>query len=153
MGQGMYLSANSIGHLVDNMQGTDVYKLTNFYDEVLSYYLWHFGIIGLSGTLIYQQWKNPLTQGRPLTWALIVAGIFYGFAYFALVIEGATALMGIPFAILATLFILIWGRKDLGQKPLLMFLLVGYLAAILLFVIWGIWQRGLPEFSEVGIIK
>ena len=45
-GQGMHLSANSIGHLLKGMENSDIYKLTYFYDEVLSHYLWHFGIIG-----------------------------------------------------------------------------------------------------------
>jgi hypothetical protein len=63
LGQGMHLAANSIGHLLDGQEGTEVFRLTNFYDEVLSHYLWHFGIVALSGTLIYRQWKNPLDVG------------------------------------------------------------------------------------------
>jgi hypothetical protein len=27
-----------------------------------------------------------------------------------------------------------------------------YLIAIILFAVWGIWQHGFPEFSEVGLI-
>jgi hypothetical protein len=152
LGQGMHLAANSIGHLLESMKGTDVYDLTRFYDEVLSHYLWHFGICALSATLIYRQWRNPLAEGRPVRWALITAGLIYGFAYFGLVIEGATTPMGVPFAVLATLVILIWGRKNLGQRPVLTFFLVAYLLATLLFLIWGIYWQGLPEFSEVGII-
>src|SRR5258708_35691080 len=40
-GQGMHLSANSIGHLVEKSATSDVYTLTHFYDEILSHYLWH----------------------------------------------------------------------------------------------------------------
>jgi hypothetical protein len=29
----------------------------------------------------------------------------------------------------------------------------GYLCALLLFAIWGIWQHGFPGFFEAGIIK
>jgi hypothetical protein len=90
LGQGMHLAANSIGHLLTNMEGSDIYNLGHFYDEVLSHYLWHFGVVGLSAMLIYRQWRNPLVEGRMSAWVAILAGIFYGFTYFALVIEGAT---------------------------------------------------------------
>ena len=151
-GQGMHLAGNSIGHLVEDMKGTDVYHLTNFYDEVLSHYLWHFGILAFSAMLIYRQWRSPPAEGQVLPCTVILAGIVYGFAYFGIVIEGATAPMGVPFAVLAALFILVWGRKNLEKQPLLIFFLTAYLLAIILFLGWGIYWKGLPEFSEVGII-
>jgi len=45
-GQGMHLSANSIGHLLKGIESSDIYKLTYFYDEVLGHYLWHLGMVG-----------------------------------------------------------------------------------------------------------
>jgi hypothetical protein len=86
-------------------------------------------------------------------WAVIPGGIIYGFTYFALIIEGATTPLGAPFALLAALFILIRGRKNLGKNPVLAFFLVAYLLAIVLFLGWGIYWHGLPEFSKVGIIN
>jgi hypothetical protein len=154
LGQGMHLAANSIGHLlVDNMKNTAVYDLTNFYDEVLSHYLWHFGVIALSAALIYRHWKNPLKEGNTRQWVVTVAGLIYGFAYFGLVIEGATTPLGVLFAFLAAIFILIWGQNNLKQQPVLSFFLVAYLLAAVLFLVWGIYWHGLPEFSEVGIIN
>ena len=44
-GHGMHLAANSIGHLLKDLAGSDVYTLTDFYDEVLSHYLWHFAVV------------------------------------------------------------------------------------------------------------
>lgn len=144
----MHLSANSVGHLLEGMKGSDVYNLTNFYDEVLSHYLWHLGILGLSAVLIYRQWRNPFTDGRAILWILILAGIIFGFAYFVIVIEAATTPMGVPFAVSAALFILIWGRKKLSQQPLLAFFLVAYLVATALFLGWGIYWHGLPELAR-----
>ena len=152
LGQGMHLGANSIGHLVEGMKGTDIYKITTFYDESLSHYLWHAGVMALSGLLIYRQWRNHFSRVKSLLWASIFAGIIYGFVFFAMVIEGTTIPMGLPFAVLALVFILIWGRKELGRQPLQVFLLTGYAIAVLLFAVWGIWQGGFPEFSEVGIL-
>jgi len=151
-GQGMHLAANSVGHLLKGMETTDMYNLTFFYDEVLSHYLWHFGVVGLSAVLIYRQWRNPFAEGRTMTWAVILAGIIHGFSYFMIIIEGATAPLGVTFSVLAVLFMLIYGRKSLTQQPIILFFLAAYLLAILLFAGWGIYWGGLPEFSKVGII-
>ena len=43
----MRVSANSIGHLLEGMRGSDTYRLTKFYDETLGHYLWHVGFAGL----------------------------------------------------------------------------------------------------------
>lgn len=152
LGKGIHLTGNSIGHLTESMSGTDVFKLTNFYDEKLGHYVWHFGVIGLSALLIYRQMKNTLTGETIRKGLIIAAGIIYGFTFFAMVIEGATTPMGITFAVLALVFILVWGRKNIAQKPLLMLFLTGYGLSLILFAVWGIWQQGLPEFSEVGFI-
>ncbi len=153
LGQDMHLAANSIGHLTESMAGTDLYDLTYFYDETLSHYLWHFGVIGLSGLLIYRQWRNSLESVSLADWPLVVGSIVYGFTFFAMVIEGGTLPMGLSFAILAVVFGLIWGRRDLRQRPLLYFLLTGYVVSLVLFAVWGVWHQGFPQFSEVGFIK
>jgi len=151
-GQGMHLSANSIGHFLKDMTGSDIYNLSNFYDEVLSHYLWHFGIVGLSVLVIFRQWRNPFTKEQAVLWLLILAGIIHGFTLFVIFIEGGTIPLGMPFVILVTLFGLIYGRKRFSQQPLLLFFFVACLAATLFFAGWGIYWHGLPEFSEVGII-
>jgi hypothetical protein len=151
-GKGIHLTGNSIGHLTENMSGTDVFNLTNFYDEKLGHHLWHFGVVGLSGLLIYRQWRNPFPKRTGGMWGIIPAAVIYGFTFFAMVIEGATAPLGVTFAVLAFAFILIWARKDLARQPLVLLFLVGYGVSLLLFAIWGIWQGGFPEFSQVGFI-
>lgn len=151
-GQGMHLSANSIGHLLKGMENSDIYKLTYFYDEVLSHYLWHFGIVGLSAYLIFRQWQNPLLEEHTPRWPLVLAGVIHGFTIFLIVVEAGTAPLGVPFAILAVLLGLVWGRKRMRQQPLLTFFFISYAVATLFFIGWGIYWRGLPQFSEVGFI-
>jgi len=151
-GQGMHLSANSIGHLVEKMKGTDAYALTYFYDEVLSHYIWHLGIIGLSALLIFLSWRSQAGEKLALLWLIILSGVIHGFTLFMIVIEGGTAPVGIPFAVIAAVFGLVWGRKKLGQQPLLLFFTVSYAIATVLFAGWGIYWGGLPQFSELGII-
>ncbi len=156
-GQGMHLSANSISHLLkgmesSDMESSDIYKLTYFYDEVLSHYLWHFGIVGLSAYLIFRQWQNHLLEGRTPLWPLILAGVIHGFTFFLIVVEAGTAPLGVTFAILVVLFGLIWSRKRMRQQSLLTFFFISYAVAALFFIGWGIYWRGLPQFSEVGLI-
>ena len=151
-GQGMHLSANSIGHLLGGMEGSDTYNLAHFYDEVLSHYLWHFGLAGLSALIIFRQWRSPFTEGQAVSWLPILAGIIHGFTLFVIVIEGGTAPLGVPFVILVTLLGLIWGRKRFSQQPLLLFFFIACLVATVFFAGWGVYWGGLPEFSEVGII-
>ncbi len=151
-GQGMHLSANSIGHLLKEIRGSDAYTLTYFYDEVLSHYLWHFGIVGLAALLISRQRRNRSAEGRLVVWPLGLAGVIHGFTFFLIVVEAGTAPLGLPFAILVVLFILWRKRKGLSQQPLLAFFFATYLVAIILFAAWAIYWGGLPEFSEVGMI-
>lgn len=149
-GQGMHLSANSIGHLLQ--PGTPAYQLTYFYDEVLSHYLWHFGIVGIMVLLIvYQRLFTEIRQ-KALWWLIIISGIIHGFTYFIIVIEAGTAPLGIPFSLAITIYGLIWGRDKLHTKPLVAFFVVSCCLASILFIGWGIYWKGLPQFSELGII-
>ena len=151
-GQGMHLAANSIGHLLKGMEGGDIYNLTYFYDEVLSHYLWHFGIFGLSALVVLRQWRNPFTEGQAISWLPILAGVIHGFTLFIIVIEAQTAPLGVTFAILVTMLGLIWGRKRFSQRPMLLFFFVACIVATVFFAGWGIYWQALPEFSKVGII-
>ena len=147
-GQGMHLVANSIGHLIAVDSGSEIEQLTHFYDEILSHYIWHFGLIGLSALLIYRQWQNPFTKQRSRLKFEITAGVVHGFNYFIDVVESATTVLGVPFAVGVVLFGLIWGRRHLRQQPILAFFFVSYSIACLFFLGWGIYWGGLPEFSE-----
>lgn len=149
-GQGMHLGANSIGHLMKQLNATDAYALTEFYDEVLSHYLWHGGVIALSALLIWRQWHHPFVESSPLR-SVALAALIYGMTYFITTIEAGTALIGIPFAVIIAVIGLL-KRKDIARRPVAAFFIVAYIIAIILFAAWGIYWRGLPQFSEVGII-
>lgn len=152
-GQGMHLSANSIGHLLSEMLQTDIYELTYFYDEVLSHYLWHIGMVGLSALIMIRQWQNPFSGHSEGIIAVVAGGLIYGFTYCAAILEAGTAPLGVPFATAVTLFGLIWGRKHFKDQPMTTFFVTGYAFATTLFIIWAIWQRGLPEPSDVGFLS
>jgi hypothetical protein len=151
-GQGMHLSGNSIGHLLKELKDSDVYALTNFYDEVLSHYLWHIGLVGLSALLIYRQWRNPFVGERSSLTLPIIAGVLHGFNYFITIVEAATTPLGVPFAGLTVALLLLRGRPHLRQ-PVVLFFLVSYAVACAFFLGWGLYWGSLPEFSKVGIIE
>ncbi len=151
-GQGMHLAANSIGHLLEEIEISDAYNLTKFYDEVLSHYLWHTGIVGLAALIMLRQWQNPPTEDRTALWPVLLAGVIHGFTFFLIIIEAGTAPLGVTFASLVVLFGLVWGRKGMRQRPLLMFFFTSFLIATAFFIGWASYWGGLPEFSEVGII-
>jgi hypothetical protein len=152
LGQGIHLAANSIGHLTAAIPGSDILGLTSFYDETLSHYLWHFGVIGLSAVIAFRQVQGSCDENA-FTLTNTLGGAIYGFVFFAMVIEGVTAPMGLPFAAAFVIISLVYARKTLRRQPVVSFFLLGYLVALVLFGIWGIWQHGLPEFSKVGLIK
>jgi hypothetical protein len=149
-GQGMHLSANSIGHLLTEADG-DVYRLTHFYDEVLSHYVWHVGLAGLTAALIWRQVKHPfadLQAGLPIE---VVAATIYGLTYFIIFIEAGTTVLGVPFAAAVFVFGLMQG-KGLRHQPISAFFFVGHVVAMVLFLVWFARWGGLPQFSELGWI-
>jgi hypothetical protein len=152
-GQGLHLAANAIGHLSAGLPGpSDVHTLTVFVDEVLSHYLWHLGLVGLSALLLYRQWQHPLPQPAAGLGLLIGAGVLHGLTYFLTIVEAATGPLGVPFAVAVVVFTVLRGRDQLRSQPLLLFFFVTFLTATLLFLGWGLYWRGLPEFSQVGLL-
>jgi hypothetical protein len=138
-GQGIHLAANSIGHLTEAFTGSEAAALTYFYDEVLSHYMWHAGIIGLSLLLIYRQRRNPFAGMRSTLRAEIGAGILHGLSFGLMTLEGATIALGLPSAALVVVFVLARGRNQLRQQPVLAFFFVAYLIAAILFVAWRVY--------------
>jgi hypothetical protein len=55
----------------------------------------------------------------------------------------------LPFCVAYLAWSLAKGRPF---PPVRRFYTLGALVSILLFAIWGIWHRGFPEFSAVGLI-
>jgi len=155
MGQGMHLSANSVNNLsgylardgVIDVRQTDLHTLIYFYDEYLSHYLWHIGVVGLAVLLIYESWQQPVDEKT--NWKLIIpAGILYGFTCFCFFLEGNTMNLGFPFVIIVNLLVLIWGRGKLIQQPILAFFFAASSFAFLLFAGWGLYWGGFPPIME-----
>ena len=158
-GHSQHLAANSIHNLSDKLTeagsldiaGTDLFTLIYFFDERLSHILWYSGIVGLAAVLIEREYTAP-AQAPTAWWAAILAGVIYGFTYFASFLEGQAVAIGLPFAALVVVFGLLGQRRNLSQRPVLAFFTVACGLALLLFLGWGLYWRGFPEFSAVGLI-
>ncbi len=152
-GQGMHLSANSIDNLIGNVakaggidiRGTDIFSLTYFYDEDLSHYLWHIGVMGLAALLIFEGWRRPAEE--PTNWKLVIpASMLYGFLLFCIFLEGNTLPLGLPFIAAVTLLVLIAGRSKLRGQPVLAFFFVSCVLALLMLGGWWLYWGCLPPF-------
>jgi hypothetical protein len=150
-GQGMHLAANSIGNLL-GAGSTGVHNLVHFYDEVLSHYLWHIAIVGLSVLLLAAP-RGAQAGPPPVRWAIIVpSAILYGFTYFAAVVEGGTVPFGLPAAVLVLLGLLLTRRASLRSDNLTAFFFTAYLLALVLLGAWFARWGGFPQFTETGIL-
>ncbi|MFP3976241.1 MAG: hypothetical protein ACLFVK_08490 [Dehalococcoidia bacterium] len=149
-GQGMHLSANSIAGLLGTQSGT-VRDLAHFYDEVLSHYLWHVAIMGLSVLLMLS--ARVSSTASDVRWALVApSAILYGLTYFLAVNEGGTVPLGLPAAVLIPLWVIISKRQIVRTHDLVAFFTAGYGVAIILFLGWYVYWGGFPQFSEVGLL-
>jgi len=159
MGHSLHLSANSISNLVEALQrsgeiditGTSIYTLTYFYDELLSHYLWHIGIIGFAALLIYREWRQPAGQAT-VWWQALLGGLLYGFTCFCIFLEGNTVAIGLPFTLIIVLISLIWGRSRLKQQPVLAFFFVSCLVALLFLAGWFLYWGDFRPFSAAGLL-
>jgi hypothetical protein len=143
VGQGMHLSANSINNLIGNLAtggvldltSTDIYTLTYFYDEYLSHFLWHVGVLGLAALIIYVGWRQPDSE-KTNWWLVIPAGVLYGFT-FGIFIDGTPAHRPLAAAVILPC---LSGAIKLAQRPILAFFLCVLSLMLLLFIGWGPYQ-------------
>lgn len=159
LGHGMHLSANSINNLAEGLArrhelditGSSVYRLIDCFDERLSHPVWHLGMLALAALLIRSETGNG-GGAATVWWVAAVAGVVYGFTFFCVFLEGQTVFLGLPFAAIVSLLTLIRGRRTLGHRPLAAFFGVACLVALLLFIGWGLYWRGFPQFTDAGLI-
>jgi vacuolar-type H+-ATPase subunit I/STV1 len=108
------------------------HNLTYFHDEYLSHYLWHIGVVGLAALLIYEGWHQSVDEKTD--WRIVLpAGILYGFTSLCIFLERNTLILGLPFVMIVSLLVIIWGRRKLIQKPILAFFFVAALFALMFF--------------------
>ena len=136
LGKGLHLAANSVGNALPG-EDPDVVHL---WDEKVGHYIWFAGFALLVAVL-----AAALGDRRPRGGAFAyVLSALVGFTHFTNSVEGQTAYFGIGTAVV----FLLWGlltRDGMGRH-----LAVAYGLSLVLFLVFGVWQGGFPEFTELG---
>lgn len=155
-GHGLHLSANSIARLLESMKGSELYRATYLFDEIISHIIWDIGFFLISVGLILLASKISF---KSLSWKNIVllsiGAASFGIAFTANGIEGQTVGFSFPAAgagFCLALFFYLGRKKEKNSNPFLYFFLSAYCLSLLLFVCWGIVHSGFPQFSELGWI-
>jgi hypothetical protein len=129
-GHGIHLAGNS----VDNAAGGHVAHL---WDEDVGHWIWYLGL-----TLLVTALVRALPPLGLSMWAAVGAALA-GFTWFDNTVEGGVPYLGIAAAILVGGYA--WRRRIAPVTA-------AYGLALVLLITWGIWQRGFPQFSQLGWI-
>jgi len=160
LGHGIHVAANSIDDAITRAGIQDPMGLVDWWDEHVSHTLIHGSkaafCVALTALEIRRRAAGagerggPAASGPPAGSGLLVAGaLFYGFIYFADGVEGQTVALLLPFCAAY----LAWSlRRGRPFPPVRRFYTLGAIVSVLLFIFWGVWHRGFPEFSKVGLI-
>ena len=153
MGRGVHLAANSIHDMIDRTGGADPWGLVYLWDEHVGHCMVDVARIGFVILLASLERPPGAVAGPGGRVALFVGALAYGFTYFASAVEGQTVPLALPFS----LAFAVWGigsaARGRALGPTRSFFTGAAVVSLLFFAIWGIWQRGFPEFTHVGLIR
>lgn len=135
-GHGIHLAANSINN--KDPLGAAA-ETAQFWDEEFSHLLWYSGWAMLAAVLVWSGGNAPR-----LTPLRAVLAFLYGLTACTNSIEGGAVPM--MFAISVAFIAATW-RAPTGLRQ---DALVAFGSTTLLLIIFGIWQGGYPQFSELG---
>jgi hypothetical protein len=150
LGHGIHVAANSIHDAITRAGTPDPLGLVNWWDEHVSHFTIHGSKAALCVGLSALESRNAATPAASRGSGLFAAGVLaYGFITFAEGVEGQTVPLVLPFCLAYLAWSLGKGRPF---PPVRRFYTLGALVSIALFAVWGVWHRGFPEFSTVGLI-
>jgi hypothetical protein len=141
-GHGIHLAANSIDNVQPEGAVGDVHDLTYLWDEHVGHYLWYSGVAVVALALLLALRVRPPFRGP---WPYLL-GLLVALTHFDNDVEGQTPVLGITAALV--LAALGWRYRDTAARAVG----VAYAMSLVLFVVFGLWQGGFPEFSKLGWI-
>jgi len=154
LGHGMHVAANSIHDAITRARLPDPLGLADWWDERVSHYLIDSSKVAICVGLTLLERRvhapsEPASKAKTRGGRITIGAAAYGFIFFAAGVEGQTVPLLLPFAVAYLAWALTPARPI---RPVRRFFGVGAAVSILLFAVWGIWHRGFPEFSAVGMI-
>jgi hypothetical protein len=139
-GHGIHLAANSIAGESPTGEAEDA---AHFWDERFGHVEWHVGWIGLIGAFCLADRARRVALGTRVQAAI---ALLLGFTLFTSTVEGQTWWLELGAAALFAA----WAAVD--RRPLLVTAAAAFAVGAVLIGVWAIWQGGVPEFSEAGLI-
>ena len=150
-GHGIHVAANSIHDLADRSGLGDPTGLLGFWDENVGHYLVDSARVLFAISLTSISWGAGSGAARAGASA-IAGGIPFGFTVFASAVEGQTVPLVLPFSALYAGWSLLARDRFRRGGAVRAFFTAAAWTSVLFFAIWGVWQRGFPEFTRAGII-
>ena len=164
LGHGIHVAANSASDMLAATGGHDPWGVVTLWDERIGHYLVDAGRVAFAIALTWMESSGAsastvagATSSGSSRWLIGAGAAAYGFIYFATAVEGQTAPLALPFcATFAAWSAWSAGRRSHGSSAAGMtiraFFSIAAWVALLFFAIWGVTQRGLPEFTKTGIL-
>jgi hypothetical protein len=135
-GHGIHLAANSIGNVAPGDQA-------HLWDEVVGHYFWFSGSM-----LVWAAVAMTLARrDAPPVFPSAVLAVSVGLTASTNALEGGTAVLGLA----AAAGFVGWGwltRAQLGGQ-----LLMAFVPSLLVLVVYGLWNGGFPQPSELGWLR
>jgi hypothetical protein len=139
-GHGIHLAANSVSN--ESPTG-EAERRAHFWDERFSHVEWHLGWIGLICAFCLAE----RALARPLAVHIQAAtAILLGVTLFTSTVEGGTWWLTLT----AATVLGVWALRE--RRPILVACAAASVVAAVLIGIWALWQGGVPQFSEAGLI-
>lgn len=144
-GHGIHLSANSIAN---EGPGPEVEDLVHFWDETFSHIEAVLGWFGLVACICWaEQVRGRSGALQPSGRVTVATAVVLGWTFFTSTVEGGTW----PIELAATAAFLYWLIKE-GRRPLLLASTAAFSLAAAMIGAYAIWQGGVPEFTEAGLL-
>jgi hypothetical protein len=144
-GHGIHLSANSIAN---EGPGPEAEDLVHFWDETFSHIEAVLGWFGLVACICWaEQTRGEEEPGAAATRVGAATVLLLGWTFFTSTVEGGTW----PIMLAVTACFVIWLLRT-GRRPLLLASTAALVLAAALIGVWAIWQGGVPQFSEAGLL-
>jgi hypothetical protein len=148
-GHGIHLAANAIAN--EGPIGA-AERVAHFWDERFGHIEWHLGWIGLLSSFCLAEAAaaaprtDTVRSRRGLDPAAFVTVALLGFTLFTSTIEGGTWWLALAGAVAFAAWALRRPRSVVTTCA------AAFVVASLLIAVWAVWQGGVPQFSEVGLL-
>lgn len=155
-GHGIHLSANASARLLVNGEAGVFYRTVYLFDEIISHHMWDGGVWLISLALMVGGVGLIGMKGKRNDFLLLGMGAaMHGFTFAVNGIEGQTLPFTLPAAALTAVaagIVFFRGKGSPAFRRVALFVGLAYVISLLLFIIWGLVQKGFPQFSELGWI-